>query len=64
MKNSEALNITLETYTPTCSAPWPLLHVKGCLKKKVDVFIGAHIHGFTHPVFSPVCIGRLGQGAL
>ena len=34
----------------------------GCLNKKGDVFIGPQIHGFTHPVFSQVCIGKLGQG--
>ena len=36
----------------------------GCLKKKGDVFIGPQIEGFSHPVFSSVCIGRLGQWAL
>ena len=33
-------------------------------QKKGDVFIGPQIEGFTHPVFSSVCIGRLGQWAL
>ena len=33
-------------------------------QKKGDVFIGPQIQRFTHPVFSPVCIDRLGQGAV
>ena len=36
----------------------------GCLKKKGDVFIGPQIHRFTHPVFSPLCTVRLGQGSV
>ena len=31
-------------------------------KKKGDVWMGPNILGFMHPVFSPVCIGRLGRG--
>ena len=30
----------------------------GFLKKKGDVFFGPQIQGFTHPVFSQVCIGN------
>ena len=35
----------------------------GCLKQG-DVQIGQQRESFTHPVFSTVCIGRLGQGTV
>ena len=49
------------------AGPWTISNVEkhtGCLKKKGDVFIGPQIHRFTHPVFSPLCTVRLGQGSV
>ena len=40
------------------------LQPAGCLKKMCDVQIGPLMQSFTPAVFSPVCIGRLGQGTV
>ena len=41
-----------------------LYETTGCLKKKGDVQMGPQIQGFTHPVFSPACIDKVGQGTV